>query len=383
MVLLTMVSWAHGAHTPNSLDKLSAEIAAVENDILAGDIRSVGVQLVKLRRLIGLQRKEIKLNEKKTNELSEKLKSLSLQKQNLHSQIEQSRLSLYSSLKVLALTAEDQRPASFRALDAMWMASEHFNEARAAYVSRLAENRNALLATLLEERSALLELEAKISKEKEHLEYYANDLKEKESSLVANEELQKNLIKNRQLAAQEEIKRMARLKDIRDSENGLQKAIEKQTTQASQVGQSGTEEAFARGLALWKGQLPWPVSGKIISEYGRHYDPKTSLHTFQKGVSIAAFGGTEVKTVGDGKIVYAGELRNYGRMVIVEHPGNYFTLYGHLGRSRVKEGQVVAAGAVVGETSAEGAPLYFEIRNKNIAVNPMQWFKQVSVGLNR
>jgi septal ring factor EnvC (AmiA/AmiB activator) len=65
----------------------------------------------------------------------------------------------------------------------------------------------------------------------------------------------------------------------------------------------------------------------------------------------------------------------------MDHGDHYYTLCGNLGELRRKTGEEVRAGDVVGESSRDGAPVYFEIRSRNIAVNPLQWVSS-SISLN-
>jgi len=163
------------------------------------------------------------------------------------------------------------------------------------------------------------------------------------------------------------------LKDLREGERDLKKRL-------NPVDMGESNAALADSL---RGRLPFPVKGPIVSQYGRSYDAKTSLLTFQKGISIGAEAGTEVKAVARGRVAFAGDLKHYGQMVIVEHQGQMFSIYGHLGESRVKEGQDITQGHAVGRVSAQGAPVYFELRNRNIAVNPAQWLEGMAVSMNR
>ncbi len=93
--------------------------------------------------------------------------------------------------------------------------------------------------------------------------------------------------------------------------------------------------------------------------------------TFQKGIGIQAPQNQAVRSVAPGEVVFAGPLKNYGEVVIVEHPGKYFTLYGNLANATVKRGAKVSNATSLGRTSNES--LYFEVREKNVAANPLTW----------
>ena len=60
-------------------------------------------------------------------------------------------------------------------------------------------------------------------------------------------------------------------------------------------------------------------------------------------------------------------------MTIVDHGEHFYSLCAHLGDLKGKAGDPVAAGDVLGTSDQAGNPVYFEIRARNDAVNPLQW----------
>ena len=129
-----------------------------------------------------------------------------------------------------------------------------------------------------------------------------------------------------------------------------------------------------------KGKLGLPVDGKIVSKFGPSFDMKSSLNIFKKGIDIEAGKKMLVRAISAGKIAFSGELPNYGRVTIIDHGEHFYSLCAHLGELRKQVGDPVAAGDSVGTSSDDGAPVYFEIRARNIAVNPLQWVSQAALG---
>ena len=123
-----------------------------------------------------------------------------------------------------------------------------------------------------------------------------------------------------------------------------------------------------------KGGLLMPVEGKIVTAFGRKYDPKASLYTFHKGVDIAAPAGQPVQAVFAGKVVYSGKIGGYGQLLILDHGDQYYSLVGQLGEIHKREGDDVKEGETLGRSALDGAPVYFEIRQRHVAVNPVPWF---------
>jgi len=133
----------------------------------------------------------------------------------------------------------------------------------------------------------------------------------------------------------------------------------------------------AKGFAAMKGRLPRPVEGTVVSGYGKVRHPKFGTLTFNNGILIEAPEGRAVKSIYDGTAVYAGWLKGYGNIVILDHGDGFYTLFAHLLKGLKEKGETVAKGEVVGlcgSTGLESAPgLYFEIRERGVARDPSAW----------
>lgn len=127
-----------------------------------------------------------------------------------------------------------------------------------------------------------------------------------------------------------------------------------------------------------------PVPGKLTSPYGWRNDPVSHRRTRRrrkrkkrlehKGVDFAGRRGTPIHVSGAGVVVRAYHSKSYGRIVMVNHGGGLQTRYAHMQRIKVKTGQRLRAGAVVGTVGssgrATGPHLHFEVRQKGVAVPP-------------
>ena len=100
------------------------------------------------------------------------------------------------------------------------------------------------------------------------------------------------------------------------------------------------------------------------------------MSVFRKGIDLENKGREVVTAVFEGKVAYAGELPSYGKMVIIDHGGHFYSLVGNLGEIETKLGEKVTQGTKLGVTEFTGKPLYFEIRARNIPVDPLQWVSQ-------
>ena len=119
--------------------------------------------------------------------------------------------------------------------------------------------------------------------------------------------------------------------------------------------------------------LRWPLKGKVISGFGNKPNGLKN-----EGINIAVPEGTSVRAADGGVVAYAGnELKGYGNLVLIRHPGGYVTAYAHAKELFVKRGDKVARGDVIakaGQTGAVASPqLHFEVRKGATALDPMKF----------
>lgn len=126
-----------------------------------------------------------------------------------------------------------------------------------------------------------------------------------------------------------------------------------------------------------RGRLARPVKGEVRGRFGKVLDDEYLTETFRNGIEIAASPGDSVRAVARGQVRYAGWFRGYGKIVIVDHGGGYFTVSGHLSDIFVAVGDVVDEGDTLGSVgdtgSLRGAGLYFEMRSGAQPLDPADW----------
>ncbi len=134
-----------------------------------------------------------------------------------------------------------------------------------------------------------------------------------------------------------------------------------------------------RGFASQKGRMKIPVKGNIIETFGKHKHPEYNSYTFSKGIVIAAPVGAEIRSIYDGKVIFANYFKGYGNMLIIDHGGGYFSLYAYTSHITRKVGAEVSKGDVVAAVgdidSAKGPALYFEIRQHGKPIDPSGWVR--------
>ena len=122
-----------------------------------------------------------------------------------------------------------------------------------------------------------------------------------------------------------------------------------------------------------RGQLPWPVAGKTLNQYG---GKRGSGHVRWQGVMVGAPVGAPVRSVYHGRVVYADWLRGFGQLLIVDHGNGYMSLYGYNKDLLKRVGEWVQAGEAVARagTAAGGASgVYFEVRRNGKPQDPARW----------
>jgi murein DD-endopeptidase MepM/ murein hydrolase activator NlpD len=129
--------------------------------------------------------------------------------------------------------------------------------------------------------------------------------------------------------------------------------------------------APSRPIPETKGTLDWPLRGVLYARFGKKgREP-------HDGIDLAVPAGTPVKTGQEGEVLYAGEQRGYGLIVIIRHSERLITLYAHNRDLRVRTGQKVRRGqviATVGESGKTSGPqLHFEVRVDGKPVDPLDY----------
>ncbi|MEE8237758.1 MAG: peptidoglycan DD-metalloendopeptidase family protein [Gammaproteobacteria bacterium] len=123
-----------------------------------------------------------------------------------------------------------------------------------------------------------------------------------------------------------------------------------------------------------KGELAWPVSGSLVSDFGQ---ARASGQLRWNGVVVAAPGGTLVRAVYYGRVAYADWLPGLGLLIIVDHGAGYMSLYGHNEALLKASDGWVAPGDVIAHVGDSGGQtrtaLYFEIRHNGEPIDPRPW----------
>ena len=123
-----------------------------------------------------------------------------------------------------------------------------------------------------------------------------------------------------------------------------------------------------------------PVQGGwYSSNYGWRIDPFNGQRAFHEGIDVIAEQGTAVHAAAGGVVVYAEYHPQYGNMIEIDHGNDLITRYAHASKVLVKVGDLVLRGVKVAEVGrtgrATGTHLHFEVRQRGVPVNPVQFLR--------
>lgn len=189
----------------------------------------------------------------------------------------------------------------------------------------------------------------------------------------------------KELETKLEIAKVERIKDyqlvssIANTLNNLSSRIAAQKKSYEQVEElvKNKEQLLSHTPAIQ------PVSNKdlnrIASGFGYRIDPVYKTTKFHAGLDFSAPQGTPIYATADGAVTTAGSTGNgYGNHVIINHSYGYETLYGHMVRVKVKNGQAVKRGEVIGWVGSTGKSTgphcHYEVHKNGEKIDPIYFF---------
>ncbi|MEO6926222.1 MAG: peptidoglycan DD-metalloendopeptidase family protein [Rhodanobacter sp.] len=230
---------------------------------------------------------------------------------------------------------------------------------------------------LMGDLAQLQELETSITAEQQALQATKLEREEQARKLAQQRAAQQKLAATTDAQYKDQTQRLAAMKQNAQSLNNLLAQLQRVIDEAAAQRAAELRAAAAKARpghkspplpemggagANIRGNLPWPASGTVNS--------------FGNGVLIKAAGGSEVHAVARGRVIYAGYLRGYGMLVIVNHGNGWMSMYGNNESLLHGVGDAVEAGQVIGTASAVtgiNTGVYFELRKDGKPVDPRSW----------
>lgn len=254
------------------------------------------------------------------------------------------------------------------------------------YFRRLVHHDRQMITSFREKIAEVNEAGRKLSEEKLNLSALQAEILEQEQRAAATrlelmnflttvqkeKKLKQRAIKEMEKAAQQLAHTLEKLKEEAP-------APDPETPTPLEGMLAGDEQNFAAR----KGRLPPPVAGTLITGFGDEITGKFGIISQATGISIKTEPGAQIRAIHDGRVVYAGYLRGYGNLLIIDHGRQYYSLMAQAERfftgkdAEVQTGQVVGVMGDFIQTPAEG--LHFEIRHGSTPQDPLAWLDTSSL----
>ncbi len=212
----------------------------------------------------------------------------------------------------------------------------------------------------------------------------------KEALLVKTESAKKDLAEKKK-EQQNEVNRLkTKEKDLlsrlkvqqqrqRNLERKIRQLIAKAAKKAAKKAPSKSEVKLSTSFAQNKGKLPWPAKGFISSDFGEHSHPiLKTVKIRNDGIDITTQKGSACKAVFEGEVSQVLSIQGLNNTVIIKH-GTYLSVYANLVGLRVKKGDKVKTGQILGKiaTGADGATvLKLQIWKNTSRQNPKYWLRK-------
>jgi murein hydrolase activator len=255
--------------------------------------------------------------------------------------------------------------------------SKSFNEfyVKLAYLNKISEMRKKDFDRLKKEL-LILEEKKKLSRlSRDEYSKYLNEKKESQKSLIS----QKTNLENS-------------INSLKEESEMINRQIERKNTYIDKIERELfnfnistiykiEQSANYSGKAIWdlKGKLILPVqSVNILCDFGKSTNSETKTVTYNNGVDVSIAKGSEVKCVADGKVESIYFLPYFGNIIIINHEGNYRSVYAIIKDINVQINSVVHAGDVIAKSyeNNNGQCFHFELWKDNSPLDPKQWVRR-------
>ena len=269
-------------------------------------------------------------------------------------------------------------------------------EARAALEDIAAEQREQK-ALLEKEKSKRKVLVAQLSDKLSVQRKQAGNLARDETRLSELVDRLAVMIAQQRKAEEEEARRRARSKaeaaarekalaekarkenrENKGQSNAATKPVESAKTpeRAERVAPEPPPPPDGNAFAALRGKGKLPVKGELAATFGA----KRADGPSWKGIFIKAGEGSDVHAAGAGEVIFADWMRGFGNLIIVDHGGQYLSIYGNNQSLLKRPGDRVKAGDVIATVGNSGgnehSGLYFELRHQGRAIDPLAWLNR-------
>ena len=345
-----------------STDQTSKELNE-KNEKIAKELKSLQEEMVKIAKNAGMKEEEL-------SDFEDKLAILEAQKADKQKDFAKRQAELSSMISAM-IRLKQMPPEAVIAMPNKL--DETLATARALGVVTEAIEEEA--SSLKLQLSELDDLQAKIIKNRQDILSKKLGLEGEQTELLKRIDERSKLQKEIGGKAQKEREKLANLiarsKDLQELVDKLEQENlnQEQDIKSNSVGKD--DDRIKRKLhsfAAAKGHISAPLKGKVVANYGTSKED-----AFSKGIVISGAEKAIVVAPFDGEIVYAGNFRDYGKMVIIRHSDDYHTLLSGMEHINCTPGQFVIKGEPIGNMGKTPAHIYMELRKNGKPTNPSSW----------
>jgi len=252
------------------------------------------------------------------------------------------------------------------------------------YFHRLVQRDNQTLSRYRERVQRIQEAEAAVRREKAETIAAIARIKQEEEQLAETIEKRKALLERVRTERKLYILALQELEEAAENLANTIETLKQRTSQATSPTPQTTRQLPSKrrpenfsDITLHKGRLLPPVRGTVTTTFGRNQHGKFGIATQSRGIDIKTAPGEKIRAIYGGKVVYVGKLKGYGKIIIIDHGGHYYSLMSRAEKFFKKEGDEVRRNEVVGVMGVEqgliGEGLHFEIRHGTKPENPLHW----------
>lgn len=369
--------------------------------------------LSQIQQKISQQQAEIAEKKRKRDSLQSTLKSQEIQMSNVNSQLKKIETSLSEIRQIIKNTEQEikrlekqeieqkerlkeQLDSAFRSgihpsvleqllseqaknADRMTAYYEHINQIRIDAIYDLRRTQAELKQRRDELKGQQTGQQSQLNEQKKQEKELQKIKNQRESTLrsidktLEEDQSRLDALKNNEAALRRQIAQA-----MRESEQSEKQEIAKlEQKKHSEEKRQATEEEKQqiRAGAGLSGKYAMPLSGRILHRFG-----STQMGELKwDAIVIEASSGAPVKAIAGGKVALASWLEGYGQLVAIDHGKGDMSFYGYNQSLAVRKGARVQAGQTIAYAGNSGgqnrSALYFAIRRKGVAVNPLNWVR--------
>jgi septal ring factor EnvC (AmiA/AmiB activator) len=358
----------YAANLSDQLNRVRSDRLNIEKSLMdaKADEMATRVQLKRLNDLKRLQSQEKLLTEKRMAELTAYLRVLTQRRSDVQKRIRDEQYSLREKLSALIhplLYRQDQWIRGDQGEGSAQLKRHVFSQ---VVLTQLKD-----LESMYADLQDASEIESRITHEQDQMNALLQDLLEQENVIQFHQKLRES--KSEEMR-EERMRQLEQYRNLRNSEIDIERMIEQFQARQEHVREKDLSRQTI--VPLKPKTLPWPVAGTVVQSFGVRKDEITGLQVFNKGIQIrlSEKSDLQVRSVAEGLVQYAGEIPGKGNVLILEHPRDLYTIYSGLATFTKKVGDQVPLQATLGDAQA-GQSIYFEIRSRNLAIDPLKWLQ--------